>query len=52
VRRATEAQVFRTRVESQGLVAAVGTPQELTAYVRAEEARWRKVIVEGKVTID
>ena len=52
VRHATESPVFRTRVESEGLVAAVGTPQELTRYVRAEEARWRKVVVEGKVTID
>ncbi|MGQ2981760.1 MAG: tripartite tricarboxylate transporter substrate-binding protein, partial [Polaromonas sp.] len=52
VRKATEAPAFRTRVEGEGLVAAVGTPQELTAYVRAEEARWRKVVVEGKVTID
>lgn len=52
VRRATEAPAFRTRVEGEGLMAAVGTPEELTRYVRAEEARWRKVVVEGKVTID
>jgi tripartite-type tricarboxylate transporter receptor subunit TctC len=52
VRRATESPVYRTRVESEGLVTAVGTPEELTRYVHAEEARWRKVVIEGKVAID
>lgn len=52
VRKATEAPAFRTRVEGEGLTPAVGTPQELTSFVRAEEARWRKVVVEGKVSID
>lgn len=52
VRKATEAPVFRTRVESEGLVTTVGTPQQLTAYLRAEEERWRKVVVAGKISID
>jgi tripartite-type tricarboxylate transporter receptor subunit TctC len=52
VRRAIEAPLFRDRVASEGLIAAPSTPEELTRYVRAEEARWRKVVVAGKVTID
>ena len=52
VKRATEAPIFRSRVESEGLVTAVGTPEELTRYVRSEEARWRKVVAEGRITID
>jgi len=39
-------------VASEGLVPSPSTPQDLTRYVRAEEARWRKVVVEGKVSID
>jgi tripartite-type tricarboxylate transporter receptor subunit TctC len=52
VRRATEAPAFRSRVESEGLLTAVSTPEELTRYVRAEEARWRKVVLEARITID
>jgi tripartite-type tricarboxylate transporter receptor subunit TctC len=52
VRRATEAPAFRSRVESEGLLTAVSSPEELTRYVRAEEARWRKVVLEGRITID
>jgi tripartite-type tricarboxylate transporter receptor subunit TctC len=52
VRRAIDSPIFRDRVASEGLIAAPSTPEELTRYVRAEEARWRKVVVAGKVTID
>lgn len=52
VRRATETPVFRSRVESEGLLTAVSSPEELTRYVRAEEARWRKVVLEARITID
>lgn len=52
VKRATEAPIFRSRVESEGLVTAVGTPDELTRYLRSEEVRWRKVVAEGRITID
>lgn len=52
VRRAIDSPIFRDRVASEGLIAAPSTPEELTRYVRAEEARWRKVVVAGKVSID
>ena len=52
VRRAVDSQIFRDRVASEGLVPSPSKPEELTRYVRAEEARWRKVVVEGKVSID
>lgn len=51
-RKAIEAPIFQQRVASEGLVASPTTPDELTQFVRAEEARWRKVVVEAKVTID
>ena len=52
VRKAADAPEFRKRVESEGLSVAVNTPQEMTAFERAEEARWRKVIVDGRITTD
>jgi tripartite-type tricarboxylate transporter receptor subunit TctC len=51
-RKAVQSDTFRKRVESEGLVSTVGTPEELAAYVRAEEARWRKVVQDGRITID
>lgn len=51
-KRAVQYDVFRKRVEAEGLVSAVGTPQELGAFVRAEEARWRKVVQVSHVHID
>jgi tripartite-type tricarboxylate transporter receptor subunit TctC len=43
---------FRKRVADEGLVISAGTPAELGAYVRAQEARWRKVVKEGGITAD
>ena len=43
---------FRKRVEPEGLVITAGAPAELDAYVRAEEARWRKVVKENNVKPD
>jgi tripartite-type tricarboxylate transporter receptor subunit TctC len=51
-RRAVQSDVFRNRVEAEGLVSAVGTPKELGAFVRAEEARWRKVVQESHIHLD
>lgn len=52
VRKAADAPEFRQRVEAEGLSVAVNSPQEMTAFERAEETRWRKVIVDGRITID
>jgi tripartite-type tricarboxylate transporter receptor subunit TctC len=51
-RRAVQYDLFRKRVEAEGLVSAVGTPEELADFVRAEEARWRKVVKESRISID
>ena len=52
VRKAADAPEFRQRVEAEGLSVAVNTPQEMIAFERAEETRWRKVIVDGRITTD
>ncbi len=52
VRTAAEAPAYRERLAHEGLTVAVNTPAQMSQFMRAEEARWRKVVVEGKVTID
>ena len=48
-KKAAQAPAFQKRVQEEGLVISAGTPAELDAYVRAEEARWRKVVKENNV---
>ena len=43
-------ETFMKRVEPEGLTPTPGAPEELDRYVRGEEARWRKVVVENKIT--
>jgi tripartite-type tricarboxylate transporter receptor subunit TctC len=40
---------FRKRVESEGVIISGGAPAELDEFVRAEEARWRKVVRENNI---
>jgi tripartite-type tricarboxylate transporter receptor subunit TctC len=40
---------FRNATESEGLVVTAGSPQELEAYVKREEERWRKVVKENSI---
>lgn len=52
LRAAAEAPAYRARLASEGLTVAAGTPQDMTRFMRAEQARWRKVVTEGRITID
>lgn len=52
IRNAAETPAYRERLASEGLTVAVNAPEQMTQFMRAEEARWRKVVIEGKVTID
>jgi len=52
VRKTSQADLFHTRVENEGLVAAVGTPQDLTRFVNAEIQRWREVVEAGNIHIN
>ena len=51
-RKAVQAHDFRQKVEHEGLVVSAGTPEELDAYVKREEARWRKVVKENDLKVD
>jgi tripartite-type tricarboxylate transporter receptor subunit TctC len=51
-RKAAHSDIFRTKVEPEGLVVSAGTPHELATYLKAEEARWRKVVKAANITAD
>ncbi len=52
MRKATEAPAYRDRLAGEGLTVAVNSPEEMTRFMRAEEARWRRVVTDGKLTPD
>jgi tripartite-type tricarboxylate transporter receptor subunit TctC len=52
MRKATEAPAYRDRLAGEGLIVAVNSPEEMTRFMRAEEARWRRVVTDGKLTPD
>ena len=39
-----QAEAFKSRVASEGLVISTGTPQQLDEFMRGEQARWARVI--------
>ncbi|MFC7738992.1 Bug family tripartite tricarboxylate transporter substrate binding protein [Roseomonas sp. GCM10028921] len=52
MRRATEKPAYRDRLSNEGLNVAVNSPEEMTRFMRAEEARWRRVVTDGRLTPD
>jgi len=52
LRKVAETSAYRERLAREGLTVAVNTPEQMTQFMRAEEARWRNVVIAGKVTID
>ena len=51
-KKAVQAEDFRKKIEQEGLVVSAGPPEELDAYVRGEEARWRKIVKENSIKAD
>jgi tripartite-type tricarboxylate transporter receptor subunit TctC len=51
-KKATEAPEFRNKLEPEGLTVSAGSPAELEAYVRGEQARWSKVVKENNLKAD
>jgi tripartite-type tricarboxylate transporter receptor subunit TctC len=43
---------FTKKMEQEGLMVTAGDPAELDRYVRAEEARWRRIVKENNVRPD
>ena len=50
VKKAVESDTFRKRANDEGLIISGGDPNELGNYVRAEEARWTKIVKENNIT--
>jgi tripartite-type tricarboxylate transporter receptor subunit TctC len=48
-RKAARSPEFARKVEQEGLVISAGDPAELDRYVRAEEARWRRIVRENGI---
>lgn len=51
-KKAMETADFRKKIEPEGLAVSAGAPKELDDYVRAEAARWSKVVKENSIKID
>lgn len=51
-KQATQSAEFRRKMEPEGLVVSTGTPQELDAYVKREETRWKKIVKENNIKPD
>lgn len=51
-KKATDNPEFRKKIEPEGLTVSAGAPKELDDYVRAEAARWGKVVKENNIRID
>ena len=43
---------FARKIEQEGLAVTASDPAELDRYVKAEEARWRKIVVENNIKAD
>lgn len=43
---------FRQRAASEGLIVTFDAPEATTAFVRAEEAKWRRVVKEQSIAAD
>ncbi len=52
LKRAAQSDDFRRKVESEGLVISAGAPEELDAFVRREEGRWRTIVRENNIKPD
>lgn len=51
-KQASQSAEFRRKMEPEGLVVSTGTPQELEAYVKREELRWKKIVKENNIKPD
>jgi tripartite-type tricarboxylate transporter receptor subunit TctC len=52
VKKAAQNPEFVKKVEQEGLIVTASDPAEFDRYVRAEEARWRKIVKENNIKAD
>ncbi len=51
-KKATDSADFRKKIEPEGLSVSAGAPKELDDYVRAEAARWSRIVKENNIKND
>jgi tripartite-type tricarboxylate transporter receptor subunit TctC len=49
-KKAVQSETFRKRAQEEGLIISAGAHAELDTYVLGEEARWKKIVKEIKIT--
>ena len=52
VKRVVQSAAYRKNVEAEGLIPSTGSPEDMARYVAGEEARWRKVVQQARITAD
>lgn len=52
IKKAAQSPAFKARVEGEGLVIRVGSPEDFGKFVKAEELRWRTVIKDANISAD
>jgi tripartite-type tricarboxylate transporter receptor subunit TctC len=52
LRKAADLPAYKAALQKDGLTSSVNSPAEMAAFMATEVARWRKVVVEAKVTTD
>lgn len=52
LKRAAQTEAFRKRVEAEGLITSVSTPEELGRLTRADELRWKKIVKAQGITAE
>ncbi|MDD0811532.1 tripartite tricarboxylate transporter substrate binding protein [Curvibacter sp. RS43] len=52
LRKSANTPAYLAKLAKEGLRLAIAPPEETQRFLRADLARWRKVVVEGKVSLD
>lgn len=52
IKKVVQTSEFAKLALSEGLIVKAGSPQELADYVKADEIRWRKIVMENKITAE
>ena len=52
IKKGAQSTVFKSRVESEGLVIKTGSPEDFGKFEKTEEVRWRTIIKSANITED
>jgi tripartite-type tricarboxylate transporter receptor subunit TctC len=52
ITKAANTDEFRKKLEAEGVAISTGKPADLDDFVRAEEARWRRIVKQNNIKAD